>query len=174
MSTISKRTGTLFAYEQYGFEPDILTLAKALGGGIPIGAVLAKEHCCAFGPGDHGTTFGGTPLACAAGLAVMNEVSREPFLAEVRQKGKYFKSRLEKLKAQFPELILDVRGRGLMLGMELTPEIKNSDVQKELLKQGFIIGVAGHNTLRFVPPLIIREEQIDALVGVLTNYFRKA
>ncbi len=168
------RTGTLFAYEQYGFEPDILTLAKALGGGVPIGAVLAKEACCAFGPGDHGTTFGGNPLACAAGMAVMSEISRESFLASVQQKGKYFKGELQKLQVQFPQKIVDVRGRGLMLGVELASEIKNSDVQKELLKQGFIIGVAGHNTLRFVPPLIIREEQIDALIGVLTNYFRKA
>ncbi len=168
------RTGTLFAYEQYGFESDILTLAKALGGGVPIGAILAKEACCAFAPGDHGTTFGGNPLACAAGLAVLSEISREAFLESVRKKGEYFKAELERLQAQFPQKILEVRGRGLMLGMELAPEIKNSDVQKELLKQGFIIGVAGHNTLRFIPPLIIREEQIDALVGVLTNYFRKA
>jgi acetylornithine aminotransferase/acetylornithine/N-succinyldiaminopimelate aminotransferase len=168
------RTGTLFAYEQYGFEPDIFTLAKALGGGVPIGAVLAKEAFCAFAPGDHGTTFGGNPLACAAGLAVMREIAREPFLMSVREKGEYFKKALQKLQAEFPQKIADVRGRGLMLGIALAPETENSAVQRELLKQGFVIGVAGQNTLRFVPPLIIQKEQIDALTGVLANYFRKA
>ncbi len=158
------RTGTLFAYENYGIEPDIFTSAKALGGGLPIGAILAKEFCCAFMPGDHGTTFGGNALCCAAGIAVMDTLTKNGFLDDVAKKGEYFKAKLKKLAHT---CIKEVRGRGLIIGAELDATKLAKDVQLSMLEKGFIIGIAGNNTLRFVPPLIISMEDIDALVNAL-------
>ncbi|MBR0026313.1 MAG: aspartate aminotransferase family protein [Clostridia bacterium] len=157
------RTGCLYAHQAYGVEPDIFTSAKALAGGLPIGALMAKAHCCAFKPGDHGTTFGGNPFSCAAGIAVMKEMLKEGFLAGVKEKGAYLKELLTGLKAAFPEKIKEVRGLGLMQGMELIAELPVKELQAKLLDAGFITATAGGNTLRLVPPLVISKKEMDAL-----------
>lgn len=163
------RTGKLFGYEHYDVEPDIFTLAKGLGGGVPIGAVVAKDFVAsAMEPGDHGSTFGGNPLACSAALAVLSSVLKEGFLENVKAVGEYFTSKLLELKEKFP-FIREVRGKGLMLGMELENTISGKKVVLDMLHKGFIINCTGNNTLRFVPPLIIEKEDIDALVENLKN-----
>ena len=167
------RTGKLFGYEHYGVEPDIFTLAKGLGGGVPIGAVVAKDFVAsAMEPGDHGTTFGGNPLACAAALAVLSTVLKEGFLANVKDVGEYFKNQLIQLKKKFP-FIKEVRGKGLMLAMELDNALSGKELVLDMLDRGFIINCTGNNTLRFVPPLIIQKEDIDALIENLKNSLGK-
>jgi len=163
------RTGKLFGYEHYDVEPDIFTLAKGLGGGVPIGAVVAKDFVAsAMEPGDHGSTFGGNPLACSAALAVLSSVLKEGFLENVKAVGEYFKNQLLELKEKFP-FIREVRGKGLMLGLELEDTISGKEIVLDMLNKGFIINCTGNNTLRFVPPLIIEKEDIDALVENLKN-----
>jgi len=165
------RTGKLFSYQHYEIEPDIITLAKALGGGIPIGAIIAKEPVAsAFEPGDHGTTFGGNPLACTAAITVLSTLMEENLIEQCETKGIYFKERLQQLSSKFT-FITDVRGKGLMLGLELSDEISGKDVVKNMLNKGFIINVTGHNTLRFVPPLIITKGEIDQLIDALAETF---
>ncbi len=164
------RTGFLFAHQLYGVEPDIFTSAKALGGGVPIGAVLAKDFCCAFAPGDHGSTFGGNPLACAAGVAVMETMTQPGFLESVRQKGGLLKQSLRALQAACPETILEVRGQGLMVGVEFAPNLAVKQVQLNLLEKGFIVGTAGRNTMRLVPPLVISIEEINRLLQALAAF----
>lgn len=167
------RTGRLYAHQAYGVEPDIFTSAKALAGGLPIGALLAKSHCCAFNPGDHGTTFGGNPFSCAVGVAVMNEILKPDFLPSVARKGEYLKSLLLKLKAEFPEQIVDVRGLGLMQGVELNAELPVKSLQGMLLAAGFITATAGGNTLRLVPPLVISMDEIEALCSAISTILTK-
>ncbi len=159
------RCGTLFAHELYGITPDIMTIAKALGNGFPIGAMLAtKDAATGFDYGSHATTFGGTPLATAAALEVVNIISKEKFLDKVRQIGQYFKKELEKLKEKHTRVV-DVRGKGLLLGLELD---KNAGpLVVELFKKGFIINGIQDKILRFVPPLIIEEKEIDGLIKEL-------
>ncbi|SCJ12707.1 Acetylornithine aminotransferase [uncultured Clostridium sp.] len=165
------RTGTLFGYQVSGVEPDILTLAKALGGGLPMGAVLAKEPAAsAFQPGDHGTTMGGNPLCCATAITVV-QMLLDGQVEKGAQTGAYFKQKLEALKGQFG-FIKDVRGQGLMLGMELDADVPGKEIVAKALEKGFIINCAGHNTLRFVPPLIITQADIDALCDVLSAIFK--
>ncbi|MGI6706206.1 MAG: aspartate aminotransferase family protein [Clostridia bacterium] len=165
------RTGKLFSYEHFDIEPDIFTLAKALGNGVPIGAILAKEKVAsAFMPGDHGSTFGGNPLACAAGIAVTETLLHSSIIEEVERKGCYFKEKLMELKDKY-SFVADVRGRGLMLGMELDPSIPGKEIVQKALDMGFLINCAGHNTLRFVPPLIITVEEIDSLIQGLDSIF---
>jgi acetylornithine aminotransferase/acetylornithine/N-succinyldiaminopimelate aminotransferase len=165
------RTGKLFGYEHYGIEPDIFTLAKGLGGGIPIGAIVAKGAAAeAFEPGNHGTTFGGNPLACSAGLAVMETVLEEGFLSGIEAKGKLFKDGLMMLKNNF-EFITDVRGKGLILGLELKERVNGKEIVQKALAKGFVINCAGHNTLRFVPPLVIQAEEIQQLLSALSDIF---
>lgn len=161
------RTGTLFAFEQYGVTPDIVTLAKALGGGVPIGAVLARESVCAFNAGDHGTTFGGNPLACAAGLAVLDVLLDTPLLGSVQAMGGMLMAALKGVAAKHPDKVTDVRGRGLMLGMQLAESLPAKTLQQAMLERGFVIGTAGRNTLRFLPPLIIGADAISALAAAL-------
>lgn len=157
------RSGKFFAYQKYGVKPDIVTLAKGLAGGVPIGAFITTEAVAsAMRPGDHGTTFGGNPLACAAANVVLATVPQPDFLAHVEQVGSYFKQKLEELKAKFPTLIKEVRGTGLILGAELTQP--GGDIVKDMLAEGIIINCTMGNVLRFVPPLIITEEQIDTLM----------
>ncbi len=161
------RTGKLFSYEHFGIEPDILTTAKALGGGIPIGALLAKEEvAAAFEHGDHGTTFGGNPLACAAGLAVLDILENEGLIEQCANTGEYFKLKLTELKTRVG-CIADVRGRGLMLGVELNPAVNAHDMLEQALGEGYVIGYAGHNTLRFAPPFTITRAEIDGLCAAL-------
>jgi acetylornithine/N-succinyldiaminopimelate aminotransferase len=161
------RTGKLFGYEHYGVIPDIMTLAKGLGGGFPIGAIVAKEDKAVFKPGDHASTFGGNPLACAAGIAVLNEVTKDGFLEGVNKKGKYFKEALETLREKH-NVVKEIRGKGLMLGCELDLEDASGIVLKALEK-GLLINSVSHNVLRFVPPLIVKEEEIDEALQILDN-----
>ncbi|WP_457551044.1 aspartate aminotransferase family protein, partial [Desulfobacula sp.] len=161
------RCGTLFAHELYGVTPDIMTLAKALGNGLPIGAMLAtKEAAKGFDYGSHATTFGGTPLVTAAALEVVNIISEQSFLDRVQKKGQYFKKRLEKLKDKHARA-LNVRGKGLLLGLEV--DIDASFFVRELLKKGFIINGIQDKILRFAPPLIIEEREIDRLISALDS-----
>ncbi len=163
------RTGHLFAYEHFGVEPDIMTLAKGLGGGFPIGALLAKDEVArAFGPGSHASTFGGNPLASAAALSTLQTVLEDGIiLEECRQKGEYMKNALLKLKGKYPSIVEEVRGLGLMLGMSLTRE--PDVVINACLQKGVILGRAGTNTLRFTPALTIEYDEIDRAMDVLDD-----
>jgi acetylornithine/N-succinyldiaminopimelate aminotransferase len=159
------RTGTLFAYQYYGVEPDIMTLAKGMGGGVPIGAFLAKEKASVFGPGDHGSTFGGNPLACAAGYATLNYILENGVVENCRQVGDYLKSSLEGLKVKC-ENVVEVRGRGLLLAVELSSD--NADaVVKACLDEGLLLNAVKPNAVRFMPPLIIGERDVDEAMGIL-------
>ncbi|MFH2057797.1 MAG: aspartate aminotransferase family protein [Pseudomonadota bacterium] len=161
------RTGTLFAHELYGVTPDIMTLAKALGNGLPIGAMLATQNAASgFDFGSHATTFGGTPLATAAALEVVKIISEESFLSQVIEKGKYFKAQLETLTAKHSRAI-EVRGKGLMLGLEVDSDA--GFFVAELMKKGFIINGIQDKVLRFVPPLIITNQEIDRLISALDS-----
>ena len=161
------RTGKLFAYEHFGVEPDIMTLAKALANGLPIGAMLAKEDVAeAFTPGAHASTFGGTPIITAASLQVVKILTEENLIHHCAKIGGYFKERLSWLKSRH-DSIEDVRGMGLLLGMMLNTE--GEPVVKSCMEKGFLINCIQGNILRFVPPLIIEEEDIDALVACLDH-----
>lgn len=161
------RTGKFLAQEYYDVEPDVTTLAKALGNGIPIGACLARESAAAtFGPGDHGSTFGGNHLACAAGLYMVNVVD-DRMMARNAEIGEYFKEQLLNFKDRHPDLVVDVRGRGLLLGAQLSDSLNAHDVMVKLFESGFIIATAGMNTLRFLPPYIVGNEDIDELIAAL-------
>ncbi|HHU63956.1 MAG TPA: aspartate aminotransferase family protein [Clostridiales bacterium] len=165
------RTGKLFGYQHFDIEPDIFTLGKGLGGGVPIGALVAKEKVAsAFKPGDHGSTFGGNPLACTAACAVLETLLKPGFLENVQSTGKYFKERLQNLKDQF-DFILDIRGLGLMLGLQLKDTIDGKKIVHKCLEQGLLINCAGNNTLRFVPPLIVTKSDVDVLIEKLKNIF---
>jgi acetylornithine/N-succinyldiaminopimelate aminotransferase len=159
------RTGKFFAYEHFGIKPDIVTLAKGLAGGVPIGAFIATDKVAsAFHAGDHGSTFGGNPLACAAANAVLDAMTPE-FLANVETTGAYFKERLAALQAKLPWFVKEVRGTGLILGMEITKE--GRDIVNACLGEGAIINCTAGNVLRFVPPLIVTKAQIDEVVDIL-------
>jgi acetylornithine aminotransferase len=161
------RCGTLFAHQMYQVTPDIMTLAKALGNGVPIGAMLAtREAAAGFEPGTHGSTFGGTPLATAAGLKTLALISDPAFLEQVREKGRYFKAQLEKLKKTHSR-VKDIRGAGLLIGMEL--DAGADAVKTRCFKKGFIINAIQDKILRFAPPLIVETADIDRLVAVLDN-----
>jgi acetylornithine/N-succinyldiaminopimelate aminotransferase len=160
------RTGKLFAYEHFDIEPDIFTLAKALGGGVPIGAMLAKEEVAkAFSPGTHASTFGGNPLACAAALAVVHTMEDEGLLERCAKMGEYFMEGLRGLGKKHPSLVRDVRGKGLIVGLELARGAK--DVFLACQAQGILINAIGDKVLRFLPPFIITEEEVDRVVAVL-------
>lgn len=161
------RTGKLFGYEHYGVVPDIMTLAKGLGGGFPIGAIVAKEDKAVFKPGDHASTFGGNPLACAAGIAVLNEVTKDGFLEGVDKKGKYFREGLETLQKKH-KVVKEIRGKGLMVGCEVDLE-DASEIVLKALEKGLLINSVSHNVLRFVPPLIVTEEEIDEALQILDD-----
>ena len=159
------RTGKLFAYEHYGVTPHIMTLAKALGNGLPIGAMLSTEELShAFGPGSHASTFGGTPLVTAAAKAVLKSLLEDGWVDNCRQMGEYFKGRLEDLGQKHP-MIKDVRGLGLILGMEL--DRPGAPIVDACTERGFLINCIQDKVLRFIPPLIIGKEEIDLLVGAL-------
>jgi len=161
------RTGKLFAYQHYGVEPDVLTVAKGLGGGVPIGAVVANKKSDVFEPGDHGSTFGGNPLACTAGITVMKEILSNGFLDRVERVGTYFKNSLEQLKKEFPQIIREVRGIGLMLGMQLNPEVEAKDLTMRCLEKGLLVASAGNNVVRYLPPLIVTEKNVDMGMDIL-------
>lgn len=159
------RTGKLFAYEHFGIEPDIMTLAKAIANGLPMGAMLSVEHVAdAFGPGSHASTFGGTPLVSAASLATLRVLLEENIVEHCVRVGDYFKDKLSRLKERHP-VVEDVRGRGLLLGMEL--KTAGKPIVDACLEKGFLINCIQDKILRFAPPLIITIEEIDALIKCL-------
>lgn len=165
------RTGTLFAYEQYNVRPDIVTLAKAVGNGFPVGVMMATNNVAsAFQPGNHASTFGGNPLAMAASLATIDTIMNEGVLDNVKKIGSYIMKRLHELKNKCP-VIKDIRGRGLIIGVELT--IEGAHIVKECMDRGVLINCTGGNVLRFVPPLIITEEDVDVVVDVLGEVLKK-
>jgi len=165
------RTGTLFAYENYGVAPDIMTLAKGLAGGVAIGAMLATDEVAsAFTPGTHASTFGGNPLATAAGTAALKVLIEEGVLDNCKKSGAYLVQRLEGLKKAFP-FIKEIRGKGLIIGMDLVDGIKGGDIVKDCLARGLLINCVGDKTLRFIPALIVGEKEIDEMIGVLTQSF---
>ncbi|MFH1083952.1 MAG: aspartate aminotransferase family protein [Pseudomonadota bacterium] len=164
------RTGRLFAHEHYGVTPDIMTLAKALGNGLPIGAMLSTEELgSVFGPGSHATTFGGTPLVTAVSKAVVEKLLEKGWMEEAGRVGEYFKGKLEGLARRYP-FIKDVRGLGLILGMEL--DRPGTPVVEACLKEGFLVNCAHETVLRFIPPLIIQKGEIDLLVEALDTIFQ--
>jgi acetylornithine/N-succinyldiaminopimelate aminotransferase len=159
------RTGMLFACEQTEVVPDMITLAKALGNGFPIGALLAKEKiAAAFVPGSHGSTFGGNPLACAAALATLETILDEGILENCRKVGAYFLSRLGELKNKHPR-IREVRGQGLILAVELT--LPGAEFVQKCMENGLLINCTNGNVLRFVPPLILTRQDVDKAVSIL-------
>lgn len=166
------RTGKLFAYQHYGVEPDVMTLAKALGNGVPIGAIVANEKAAdVLKPGLHASTFGGNPLSTAAGIAVMEEVLKPGFLEEVEEKGSYLKKRLEEIVEEFPNLLDGVRGKGLMLGVVC--KVSCGDIVMTALERGLIINCTAGNVLRFVPPLIITKEEMDYGLEILRGVLKE-
>ncbi len=165
------RTGTLFLHEQLGVTPDIMTLAKALGNGLPISAMLTrKEIAASFTPGTHASTFGGNPVAAAAATEVLHTLLAPGFLESVQEKGAYFSAQLEQLTENFPRWAAAVRGRGLLLGLVLTEEGigRGSEIVELMFAKGMIINFAGNRVLRFAPPLIVSKNEIDVLIQELS------
>ena len=160
------RTGTMFAYEQYGILPDIITSAKALGCGVPVGAFAAVEKfASAMYPGDHGTTYGGNPFAAQAVCKVFEIFEKEKILENVKEAAFYMREKLQGLAEKYPSLITDVRGKGLLLGMEVA--CGNGEVVKKAMEKGLVLLTAGSDVVRFAPPLIIKKEQIDDGIAIL-------
>ena len=159
------RTGVMFACQRYGVKPDIMTVAKALGCGLPVGAFVTNEKAAALAPGDHGSTYGGNPLVCAAASKVFDLYEELHVLENVKTVGEYLYEKLESLKEESP-LIVDHRGIGLMQGLEFSVPV--GDIIKKAQDAGLILINAGTNILRFVPPLVITEEDVDAMMEILT------
>ena len=167
------RTGKMFAHELYGIEPDIFTCAKALGGGVPIGALCAKEKiAAAFEPGDHGTTFGGNPLASAAGLAVFDIMEKEKLVENSAAMGALFKKKLNTLQEKYSEYITEVRGEGLLIGIELKSEIAKK-VFTGLHERKMLTSLCKGLTIRVAPPLNITEHEIDLFVSALDSTLKQ-
>ena len=165
------RTGRLFAHQHFGITPDIMTLAKALGNGLPIGAMLATEELAdAFGPGSHASTFGGTPLITAGALAVVKSLLNDGWIENAREMGVYFKTGLTTLQGKY-SIIRDVRGLGLLLGLELDRDV--AGIANACMERGFLINCVQERVLRFVPPLIIGREEIDLLINCLDVVFKE-
>ncbi len=159
------RTGHLFAYEHFGVEPDIMTLAKALAGGAPIGAMLTRdEYAAAFTPGSHGSTFGGNPLVTAAAVAAVKTITEDGFLGHVLEMGDYLRSRLGELVGRYP-FITEVRGIGLMVGMGLS--IPGADIIRKGHERGLLLNCTHDTVLRFVPPLVVTKDEIDEMMLIL-------
>ncbi len=166
------RTGKLFAYQHYNVEPDVMTLAKALGNGVPIGAIVAKGKAAdVLKPGLHASTFGGNFLATAAGKKVIEIVSQKAFLEEVNDKGDYLREKLTALQNEFPEIIENIRGKGLMIGAVC--KINCSDIVKKALEKGLIINCTAGNVIRFAPPLIIEKKDIDRGMEILKSVLKE-
>lgn len=163
------RTGMWCAYQHYGIQPDVTTLAKPMAGGIPIGAMLCTEEAaCAFTPGMHGTTFGGNPLACAVAIAVIDEIRHSNLLDHVTELGEYFRARLLELKAKYASIV-EVRGLGLMVGVELDSEALAKLVLAGLMDRHILINRTHENVLRFLPPFLITREHVDQTITALDD-----
>ncbi len=163
------RTGQYWGYENLGIEPDIFTSAKGLAGGIPIGALMSKKFCDVFQPGEHASTFGGNPLACAAALSVVHTLEQENLLQNVQQRGEQLRARLRAIAAKYPHLITEVRGWGLINGMELNTDIEltSVDIVKAAMEQGLLLVPAGPKVVRFVPPLIVSDEEVEQAAQIV-------
>lgn len=166
------RTGYFFAFQKYDVKPDILTVAKGLGGGLPIGATVVNERADVLEPGDHGSTFGGNPVSCSAGIAVMDELRKEGFLDHVKEMGNYAMELLETLKMK-DKRVKDVRGAGLMIGIEFDENLKAREVADKALKNGALFVPAGRNTLRLLPPLIVEKKDVEEAVGILEKTLKE-
>ena len=166
------RTGSFLACQGYGVKPDIITLAKGLAGGVPIGAFLATEKAAAaFAPGDHGSTFGGNPLACAAALAVLEAIEQEGLMANAAAVGEYLIGKMKSLQHKYPALIKEVRGKGLMVGVELNRP--GREVVDLCMAAGAIINCTAGNVLRFVPPLNVNRQHVDEVVTIVDDVLGK-
>jgi acetylornithine/N-succinyldiaminopimelate aminotransferase len=164
------RLGKLFGYELFGVEPDVITLAKGIASGVAIGVILAKDSACAFAPGDHGTTFGGNPLACAAGYAVSKYLIENKIPEHADQMGKYLIAKLEGLKGKYSS-IADVRGLGLLIGVEFKQDIAER-IMYACLEKGLIVNHLKPNLLRFIPPLIVTRTEIDKGLKILEDVLK--
>jgi acetylornithine/N-succinyldiaminopimelate aminotransferase len=171
VQTGASRTGTLFAYEQFGVEPDLMTLAKGIGSGVPIGAILAKEEYSLFSPGEHGSTYGGNPLVCAAAHAVLKYMIDHDLPAQVKRVGNYLITKLEGLKQEF-DFVTGVRGRGLLIALDFNQEIAEKLVLTCIDKR-LLVNKLKPNALRFMPPLIITEKEVDEAVGIVREALRE-
>lgn len=163
------RTGKYWGYENLGIEPDIFTSAKGLAGGIPIGALMCKKFCDVFQPGDHASTFGGNPFACAVALAVGHTVERENLLQNAQERGEQLRTRLRAIASNYPHLFTEVRGWGLINGLELRNDIEMTsvDVVKAAIAQGLLLVPAGPKVIRFVPPLVVSAEEVEQAAQIL-------
>ena len=163
------RTGKLWGYENLGVEPDIFTSAKGLAGGIPIGAMMCRKFCDVFEPGSHASTFGGNPFACASALTVLQTIERDHLLENVQHRGEQLRARLRVIASQYPHLFVDVRGWGLINGLEINSEseLVSSTIVNAALTEGLLIAPAGPKVLRFVPPLIVSETEVDEAMDKL-------
>lgn len=158
------RTGALWCYEHYGIAPDIMTVAKPVGGGLPLGAIICRNSIVeCIKPGDHGTTFGGNPLACALGCVVLKEIMKKNFLKSVRSKGVYLEAKLGALKNRYP-VIQGIRGKGLLLGVRLSSD--PAPIVSRCKELGLLLIKAEHHTIRFLPPLVVTKSEIDAAVRI--------
>jgi acetylornithine aminotransferase len=169
------RSGKLWGYEQLGVEPDIFTSAKGLAGGIPIGAMLCKDSCAVFQPGNHASTFGGNPFACAAALAVLQTIETENILQNVEARGEQLRVKLRAIVQKYPHLFNEVRGWGLINGLELPEniELTSIDLVKSAMEDGLLLAPAGNKVLRFVPPLIVSEAEVDEAINILESAIAK-
>lgn len=167
------RTGKLFAYEHFDIKPDIMTIAKGLGAGVPIGAMLATQSVAdSFVPGTHASTFGGNPLVCSAAIATIETILEDGILLDYCSRiGEYFLRKLKKLKEEFDTEILDVRGLGLLIGMQMN--IDCNYIVKECLNRGILVNTTGNNVIRFAPPVIVEEKEIDLLIENLREIIGK-
>lgn len=163
------RSGKFWGYENLGIEPDIFTLAKGLAGGIPIGAMLCKASCNVFQPGEHASTFGGNPFVCAAALCVCQTLEQENILANVQQRGEQLRAGLRAIAEQYPNSIAEVRGWGLIDGLELKAEVEltSTEIVKAAMAEGLLVAPAGPKVVRFVPPLIVTAEEVDQALNTV-------
>ncbi|MEC9380390.1 MAG: aspartate aminotransferase family protein [Candidatus Latescibacterota bacterium] len=168
------RTGSLWAYQQYGVEPDIMTLAKALGGGLPIGATLMKQHVAdAIQPGDHAATFGANPVVANVALTVMEKLQADGLIEEIKAKGDHLRARLEKLQQRWPEQISEIRGRGLLQGAVVTDR-PPADYLAAFRERDILVAPCATDVVRFLPPLVIEKDQIDEAVDVFDEILRQS
>ena len=165
------RTGSLYAYQQYGIEPDVMTIAKGLGGGVPIGAFLAKEAACVFKPGEHGSTFGGNPLVCAAGYAVLSYIIDNHIPEHVQKVGSYLYNGLQDLAGKYAA-ITGVRGKGLLLAVGLKVEIAG-DLVLGCMDRGLLVNNVKPDALRLIPPLVVTEKDIRKALDILDKVFKE-
>jgi acetylornithine/N-succinyldiaminopimelate aminotransferase len=164
------RSGKLWAHQWAGIEPDVISSAKGIGGGFPLGAILAKEHVARhLKPGTHGTTYGGNPLACAAGNAVLDIILADGFLERVDRVARYLWRGLGDLAQRMPEVVEEARGAGLLLGVKLRPEVVNTELQAAAVEEGLLTVAAGMNVLRLAPPLIITEAEAEEALSLLAR-----